>query len=121
MKILRFEDSIAWQKSQELVFRMYAMCRHLRDFSFRDQLQRASLSVMNNIAEGFERNTNKELLYFMYIAKGSCAETRSMLYMAIRLAYVSEKEGRKLIEDTEEISRILSGFIKKLSFKKPSL
>ncbi len=64
MKIIRFEDSIAWQKAKVLVLGVYTLFEKVRDFGFKDQIERAAVSVMNNIAEGFERNTNKELLYF---------------------------------------------------------
>ncbi len=115
MRILRFEDSIAWQKSKVLVFDVYTCFKNIKDYSFKDQIQRAALSVMNNIAEGFERGTNKELLHFLYIAKGSCGEVRSMLYMAQLQHYISVKDFDKIKEGAEEISKIISGLIKKIS------
>jgi len=114
MKILRFEDSIAWQKSRMFVLNIYASFENIKDYSFKDQIQRAAVSVMNNIAEGFERNTNKELISFLYVAKGSCGEVRSMLYIAKSRKYISEDTFEKTVEQSEEISRIISGFIKKL-------
>lgn len=114
MKIERFEDIIAWQKAEKLTLNLYSLLKKCSDYGFRDQLQRASVSVMNNIAEGFERNTNKELKYFLYISKGSCGEVRSMLYIASQLGYITNnayKENRAL---SEEISRMLSGLIKTL-------
>ncbi len=117
MRILRFEDSIAWQKSKVLVFDVYTCFKNIKDYSFKDQIQRAALSVMNNIAEGFERGTNKELLHFLYIAKGSCGEVRSMLYMDMAQLqhYISIKDFDKIKEEAEEISKIISGLIKKIS------
>ena len=115
MRILRFEDSIAWQKSKVLVFDVYTCFNNIKDYSFKDQIQRAALSVMNNIAEGFERGTNKELLHFLYIAKGSCGEVRSMLYIAQLQHYISIKDFDKIKEEAEEISKIISGLIKKIS------
>lgn len=115
MKINKFEDIIAWQKSKELVVVCYKSFSSLRDFSFRDQIQRAVVSIMNNIAEGFERMGNKELKKFLYIAKGSCGEVRSMLYLALELKYLDKEEFDSLYNHTVEISRILSGFIKTLS------
>jgi four helix bundle protein len=85
MKIERFEDIIAWQKAKELSVRVYSLFSESRDFGFRDQIERASVSVMNNIAEGFERKSNKEFIHFLFIAKGSCGEVRSMLYLAKEL------------------------------------
>ncbi|HRY37046.1 MAG TPA: four helix bundle protein [Candidatus Magasanikbacteria bacterium] len=114
MKIDKFEDIIAWQKSELLVLDIYKHFKNCRDFSFRDQIQRAAVSIMNNIAEGFERRTNKELSNFLFIAKGSCAEVRSMLYLALKLGYVSKNKFEEWYSLTTEISRMLSGFIKTL-------
>lgn len=113
-KIEKFEDIIAWQKSRQMTTEIYRLFINSKNFSFRDQLQRASVSVMNNIAEGFERKGDKEFKYFLYIAKGSCGEVRSMIYLALDLGYISKEEFNHLHELSSEISRILSGFIKKL-------
>lgn len=80
MKIERFEDIIAWQKAKDLSVLIYKDFDNSKDFSFKDQIQRASVSVMNNVAEGFERKTNNEFKQFLFIAKGSCGEVRSMLW-----------------------------------------
>ncbi|KKS39915.1 MAG: hypothetical protein UV61_C0011G0039 [Candidatus Gottesmanbacteria bacterium GW2011_GWB1_43_11] len=115
MKILRFEDIVSWQKSRYLTREIYMLFRSNRDFGFRDQIQRACVSIMNNIAEGFERKGNKEFKNFLFIAKGSCAEVRSMLYLAFDLNYISQSSlNNELIPMTEEISRLLSGLIKTL-------
>jgi four helix bundle protein len=82
MKFDRFEDIIAWQKAKELTIQVYQLFENSKDFGFKDQIQRASVSIMNNIAEGFERKTNNEFKQFLFIAKGSCGEVRSMLYLA---------------------------------------
>ena len=74
------------------------------------------MSIMNNIAEGFERKGDKEFRNFLYISKGSCAEVRSMLYLALDLSYISKETCFDLIDGTEVISRLLSGFIKTLNF-----
>ncbi|MFO7658915.1 MAG: four helix bundle protein [Bacteroidales bacterium] len=76
MRIERFENIIAWQKAKELTVQIYAFFGHSKDFGFRDQVQRASVSLMNNIAEGFERKSNNEFRQLLYIAKGSCGEVR---------------------------------------------
>lgn len=115
MKINRFEEIIAWQKSRDLTIIIYKLFKNNRDFSFKDQIQRACLSVMNNIAEGIERNSNKELRNYLYIAKGSCGEVRSMLFISQELDYVTKEEYEKLYNDSIEISRLLSGFIKTLN------
>ena len=114
MKINRFEEIIAWQKAKELTIVIYRLFNGSRDFGFRDQIQRASVSIMNNIAEGFERKGNKEFMKFLFIAKGSCAEVRSMSYLALDLKYISQSQLNDLQSRTEEISRLLSGFIKAL-------
>ena len=114
MKVERFEDIIAWQKAKELTVIIYKKFEGSKDYSFKDQIQRASVSIMNNIAEGFERQSNKEFRYFLYVAKGSCAEVRSMLYLACELNFIEEKEVDDLISTSIEISKILTGFIKTL-------
>ena len=114
MKIEKFEDIIAWQKAKELSLAVYFSFKSNNDYAFRDQIQRASISIMNNIAEGFERKGDKEFKHFLYISKGSCGEVRSMLYIAKELKYISEKEFEKFYQLSVDISKILSGFIKTL-------
>jgi four helix bundle protein len=114
MKFDRFEDIVAWQKSKELAKEIYSCFGDSIDFGFRNQILRASVSVMNNIAEGFERKSNNEFKYFLYISKGSCGEVRSMLTLAFELQMINEENYKKLFELSEEISKILSGLIKTL-------
>lgn len=113
-KIEKFEDIIAWQKAQELIMAVYAEFRSCKDYAFRDQIQRAAVSIMNNIAEGYERKSNKEFRKFLYIAKGSCGEARSMLYLASRLKYIQKDKFDLLLNECLIISRMLSNFIKTL-------
>ncbi len=113
-KINNFKEIIAWQKANMLCLSVYKNFKGCKDFSFRDQIQRASVSVMNNIAEGFERKGDKEFKRFLFIAQGSCAEVRSMIILAQQLAYISEEEALKLESIALEITKILSVFIKKL-------
>lgn len=113
MKIGPFEDIICWKKSQELALSVYKIFKNNKDFSFRDQLQRAVVSISNNIAEGYERKSNQELKHFLFIAKGSCGEVRSMLYLAETLRYISHEEFAELYASVE-IAKCLSGFIKSL-------
>lgn len=114
MKINKFEDIIAWQKSRELSLLIYRIFIKNKDYSFCDQIRRATISVGSNIAEGFERNTNKEFRNFLYIAKGSCAEVRSMLYYAYDLKYIGKDECKKCYDLSIEISKLISGLIKTL-------
>ncbi|MFA6339256.1 MAG: four helix bundle protein [Candidatus Paceibacterota bacterium] len=115
MRIEKFEDIIAWQKGRELTIIVYSVFKTCRDFGFKSQIERASVSIMNNIAEGFERRTNKELKNFLFIAKGSTGETRSMLDLGLELKYVTEKDFKKMYNLSVEISKLLSGFIKSLN------
>lgn len=114
MKIERFEEVIAWKKAKELTVNIYSSFKDCKDFSFKNQIERASVSIMNNIAEGFERQTNKELRNFLYMAKGSCGEVRSMLGLALELKYLSRDQVNSLESLSIEVSKILSGFIKTL-------
>ena len=117
MKYQRFEDLIAWQKAELLVLNIYKSFIGCKDYSFRDQLCRAAVSITNNIAEGFEKGTEKDFIKFLYIAKGSCGEVRSMLYLAVELDYLSRVKFNDFYENTTEISKILGGFIKSLQLR----
>ncbi|MBE6311629.1 MAG: four helix bundle protein [Bacteroidales bacterium] len=110
----KFEDLAVWQKSKEMTVSIYQVSNNIKDYGFKDQIQRASVSVMNNIAEGFERGTQAEFKRFLYIAKGSCGETRSMLILAHEIEYIDKDIKDKLTAQTEEISKMLSGLIKTL-------
>lgn len=113
-QIKQFEDIEAWKKAEELTLLIYKLLKNNRDYSFKDQIQRASVSIMNNIAEGYERGTNPEFKRFLFIAKGSCAEVRSLAYVALGLNYFSQSDFVKANTLSLEISRMLSAFIKKL-------
>ncbi len=112
MKIKNFEDILSWQKSQELALKIYKVFKDNRDYSFKDQIKRAVVSISNNIAEGFERNSNKELVRFLYIARGSCGEVRSMIYLARNLNYLSESEFKEIYQELIVISKLIFGFIR---------
>lgn len=114
MKINKFEEIIAWQKSRELCKYIYHLFSKCKDYGFKDQIQRACVSIMNNIAEGFERKGNKEFIHFLFIAKGSSGEVRSMSYLAKDQNFINEFEFNNIYNKTVEISKILSGLIKTL-------
>lgn len=76
MKIEKFEDILSWQKSKSLAMFLYKILNNNKDYGFKDQIQRAVVSISNNIAEGYERKSNKEFKQFLYVAKGSCGEMR---------------------------------------------
>ncbi len=114
-KITAFEDLIAWKKGQDLAVLVYNEFKNSKDYGFKDQICRASVSVSNNIAEGFDRSTKKEFSRFLYIAKGSCAEVRSMMYLATRLGYSSTETTTKIQNLTEEIAKIIRGLLNVLN------
>ncbi|MCL5071069.1 MAG: four helix bundle protein [Actinobacteria bacterium] len=114
MKIEKFEDIISWQKGTELSVKIYSIFRSNKDYGFKDQIQRAAVSISNNIAEGFERQSNKELVKFLFIAKGSAGEVRSMLSVAFKLNYIDKFQYDDLYNQCLEISRLTSGLIKTL-------
>ncbi|MGH8399240.1 MAG: four helix bundle protein [Gammaproteobacteria bacterium] len=108
--IKRFEDLIAWQKSRELTREIYALTSKYefsRDFGLRDQIRRAAVSVMSNIAEGFERSGSHEFHQFLVIAKGSCAEVRSQLYAALDIGYIDDSEFHQVQEIAEHTAHII--------------
>lgn len=111
-KIERFEDLIAWQKARELTKQIYLLTRNepfSRDFGLRDQIQRASVSIMSNLAEGFERGGRSEFHQFIVIAKGSCAEVRSQLYAALDVGYITKEQFDHASTLATEVSRIIGG------------
>lgn len=111
-KIERFEELIAWQKARDLTRAIYQMTREgafARDFGLSRQIQRAAVSIMSNIAEGFERRGRREFHQFLSTAKGSCAEVRSQLYVAFDIGYVEENTFRGLLAQAEEVGRVVGG------------
>lgn len=111
-KITRFEELIAWQKARELtknIYRVTSQQDFKKDFALRDQIRRASMSVMSNIAEGFDRAGRTEFHQFLVIAKASCAEVRSQLYVALDAGYITRDEFRELAIQCEETSRTTNG------------
>lgn len=110
--IERFEDLTAWQKARALARDVYSITRSeriSRDFGLSGQMQRAAVSVMANIAEGFERGGRAEFHHFVTTAKASCAEVRSHLYVALDAGYIDEQEFHGLLARAEELARILGG------------
>lgn len=116
-KFNSFEEINSWQKSRIFNKKIYLATENSnfkKDFDFVRQIRRASLSISSNIAEGFERNTDKEFVYFLYVAKASAGEVRSQLYLAFDLEYIIKEEFEMLLNSITEISKLLSGFIKYL-------
>ncbi len=112
MKVERFEDLVAWQKARELTKQIYLLTREepfSKDFGLRDQIQRASVSIMSNLAEGFERGSRAEFHKFIVIAKASCAEVRSQLYVAFDVRHITQKKFNHVSTLAFEVSRIIGG------------
>jgi four helix bundle protein len=113
--ILKFEEMERWQKARTIAKTVYLLSekeKFSRDYGLRDQIRRASVSIMSNIAEGFERGTNKEFIQFLYIAKGSSGEVRTQLYIAFDLGYINKDEFENLSAELLALSKQISGFIK---------
>lgn len=110
--IERFEDLVAWQKSRgmaAIIYKITGEGNFSKDFALRDQIRRAAVSVMSNIAEGFERKGSKEFHQFLIIAKASCAEVRSQLYIALDVGYINNDVFEDLYKSSVEVSKIISG------------
>jgi four helix bundle protein len=109
---LRFEDLDVWKRSARLSAELYKALKSCKDFSYRDQVTRAGISVPSNIAEGFERESDKECLQFLSYSKGSCGELRTQIYIGIDAGYIEKETGRNWINETIEISAMLMGLMK---------
>jgi four helix bundle protein len=111
-KVEKFEDLIAWQKARGLTLRIYQVSRNGefgRDYRLSSQIQGAAVSIMSNIAEGFERSGLGEFHQFLSTAKASCAEVRSQLYVALDVGYVNNESFLELRDQAEEVGRIVGG------------
>ena len=111
-KVEKFEELIAWQKARKLTGRIYKVTNQgnfARDYSLKDQIRRAAVSTMSNIAEGFERGGAAEFHRFLVIAKGSCAELRNQLYVALDVAYIPPDAFDSLMADAVEVGKIIGG------------
>jgi four helix bundle protein len=117
MTIRKFEEIESWRKARTLTNEIYQATssgKFFRDFGLKDQIRRASVSILSNIAEGFERGGDKEFSQFLGIAKGSCGEVRAQLYVALDQGYLSQESFDSLSTKALEVSELLSGFIRYL-------
>ncbi|NCB00521.1 MAG: four helix bundle protein [Clostridia bacterium] len=115
--ISKFEDIEAWQLAREMTKMIYAISNDgafARDFGLRDQIRRASVSIMSNIAEGFERGGDKEFFQFVSLAKGSSGEVRAQLYVALDAGYIDQQTFSRLSDMATQINRMLAGLMKYL-------
>jgi four helix bundle protein len=121
MKAKSIEELLVWQRARELVNNVYSLTKKQnfrRDFSLVDQIRRATISVMSNIAEGYERGSNTEFIQFLYIAKASCGEFRTQLLIALDQGYINKEELEKAKELALKVSGMLSNFISYLKRSK---
>lgn len=107
----QFEDLRVWQAAQDLYKCTSKSFKNNKSYFFRDQILKAALSVSNNIAEGFERKSNKEWVYFLYVAKGSCGEVRSMLYLAEDQNMISKTEMEEMKKMALSVSKMIGALI----------
>ena len=117
-KFRSFEEITSWQKARALNSKIYLATdqeKFRKDFDFIRQIRRASISVSSNIAEGFERHTDKEFIHFLYVAKASAGEVRSQLYLALDLEYIDKMTFHTLVNEIADISMLISGVIKYLN------
>ena len=108
-----FKDLEVWKRSARLSANLYKELRDLKDFGFRDQITRSGLSIPSNIAEGCERETNREIIRFLYIAKGSCGELETQIYIGMEAGYIDRKIGRYWVNEVRELSAMIGGLIQK--------
>jgi len=111
----RFEDLDVWRRSSRLCVEIYKGLATCKDFSFKDQITRSCLSIPSNIAEGFERGSDKDSNKFFYYAKGSSGELRTQIYIGIEIGYISKETGISWKNEAEHISKMLSALIKSRS------
>ncbi|MDR0872783.1 MAG: four helix bundle protein [Prevotellaceae bacterium] len=108
---MRFEDLEIWKEGMRISITIYDLLKNCKDFSLKDQMQRAAVSIPSNIAEGFERQTNKEFIHFLFIAKGSCGELRTQLYLTKKLNYIEKENVDNLLEQSELLSAKIQSLI----------
>ena len=117
-KIKKFEDIESWKSARRLTSEIYMVTStgsFVRDFGLKDQIRRASVSILSNIAEGFERGNDKEFAYFLSLAKGSSGEVRAQLYVALDQGYLAPETFDRLFKCVKEIGELLAGFIRYLN------
>ncbi len=108
----RFEDLQVWRRSSTLCVDIYRVLASCRDYGFKDQITRSSLSIPSNIAEGFERGSAKDSNKFYYYAKGSCGELRTQIYIGVKIGYIPKDIGMAWKDEVEQLSKMLAALIK---------
>lgn len=110
-KIESFEDLEVWKEGMRLSIQICKLLKECKDYGFKDQIQRAAVSIPSNISEGFERQTNKEFIQYLYIAKGSCGEFRTQLYIGKELNYIPNEQFKLLVDKAKQLTLMLAGLI----------
>jgi len=108
---MQFEDLEVWKRAARLSTRIYQHFMNSRDYGFKDQITRSSLSIASNIAEGYERVGENDRIRFLNYAKGSCGELRTQIYIGMQIGYIDRDSGKQWLEDTHELSRMLYGLM----------
>lgn len=114
MIIKKFEEIKSWQKAQKLAVDIYKTLKDSKEWAYKDQIFRSSISISSNIAEGYERKSNKEFIRFLNIANGSNSEVKSLLYIGVEIGIFTKLEFDNFFLETEEIGMLINGFIKVL-------
>jgi four helix bundle protein len=108
---MRFEDLDVWKRSKALCVEIYRHLASLKDFGFKDQITRSALSIPSNIAEGFERGSQKETILFLMYAKGSCGELKTQIMIGVEIGYIHRETGTIWQEQAQQLSNMLGGLV----------
>ena len=110
---MRFEDLDVWKRAARLSTAVYQQLTNCRDFGFKDQITRSALSIASNIAEGYERDSNRDRIKFLNYAKGSCGELRTQIYIGMEVGFIGREDGNHWVEETREIAQMLHGLMRR--------
>ena len=114
-KYKRFEELEIWKEGMAICKDIYALLKDCKDYGLKDQMQRASVSIPSNIAEGYERKGTKETTHFLYIAKGSCGELRTQMYLAISFQYIGSEKGNEIINRLTKLNVMIYNYIQSIN------
>jgi len=115
MKIEKFEDLIAWQKSKELTIKLYESCKNCKEYGLKDMITKTGITIMNQIAEGFEKRNNKDIKAAFLEAKWGTSRIRSMLYLLLDLGCINQEEFKEFYNTTRHITKMLMAFVKSIN------
>lgn len=115
MKIEKFEDLIAWQKAKELTLKLYDSCKNCKEYGLKDSMTKTGISIMNQIAEGFEKRNNKDIKAAFLSAKWGTSQMRSMLYVLLELGCITQDEFKQFYDTTWHVTKMLMAFVKSIN------